>query len=141
MVYTLTLTMIVIVVAAKWENSMNILCYCGNENLLEEDDFGFEEFECNECGMTLYIPETEEEIEALNAQTRKEVDELRYTGKTRIMAIQETGEECCLRLLDRMDEELIDLIMAGYSMNHPEWKLFTEPEIKPLDRRNFNELY
>ena len=106
-----------------------VLCYCGAELEVDENDLGFEEYECPCCYSTLSIPSSPIEIYDFNEERRKEIEESRYTGKIIIMGRQETGEEKCYRILPGDDEELISLVMTGYKIHYPECDFYTEKEI------------
>ena len=105
-----------------------LLCYCSNMIEITEEDLGFDELECPRCGLTYQVPESLEELYEHNEYIRKEIEEAHYTGKIKIMAIQETGEVKCYRMLPENDEELINLVLAGYKLIYPECKFFTERE-------------
>lgn len=106
-----------------------LLCYCGNTLEITEEYLGFDEYECSRCDQFVSIPDDFTEFETHNEQIRKELNELKFTGRIRIMAVQETGEVSCYRTLpEEDDEELISLIMAGYQLLYPECNFFTERE-------------
>lgn len=105
-----------------------ILCYCGIMQDLEQDDLGFDEFECCRCGTTLSIPEDITALAALNAEMRKCISTVQYNGKIRIMAIQETGEAMCVKAGLNLEEDILGYVIAGIKADHPEWRVFTEPE-------------
>lgn len=103
-------------------------CYCGHLHQICEEDLGFDEFECG-CGLFLQVPETAADFDTHNIEIAKSINEIRYLGTLRVMAIQETGEECCLRNgVDEKDTELVELLLQGYQLKHPEWTIFTEQE-------------
>lgn len=107
----------------------NILCYCGNRITLEKEDFGFDELECGRCGITHCVPETEEELDALNQEVRASINTAHYTGRTRVMMIDECGHERCLKEVPKLDDqELLDIIVKGYQHQYPEAKIFLEAE-------------
>ena len=102
---------------------MTLVCYCGAELSYTPGEYD----ECPNCYASLEF-ETSEEIETHNWEIRQAIDLGSHTGKVLITAIQETGESRVLRKVDE-DPELVELIMAGYKMLHPEWEVFSEREI------------
>ena len=109
---------------------MKLICdCCYNWTELEEADLGFCEVECPTCGITNSCPETLKELDERNKEVIEEKAERAESGTVRIMATQETGEECCLRNgIPADDDDLVDTLLEGYRQRYPEWNLFTEQE-------------
>lgn len=106
-----------------------IRCYCGKWNDIDENDLGSEDFVCN-CGHSLCVPETFEEVAVANDELN---DLIREDNKRntlyRIMVEGENGTEFTVRNNVPEDEDLIEVLVDGYRYRYPEARrVFTEPE-------------
>ena len=109
---------------------MRIICDCCYNWIELEDDYkNYCEVECEECCATVNYPATDEEIEQQNTDVINERIDHVSSGRIRIMAIEETGEERCLRNnVPVDDDELVEILLAGYQKRYPEYSIFTESE-------------
>ena len=99
-------------------------CHCGARL---EFVMGYEdEIECNRCEMTVSLPETEEQRVQWMAEIDKEIEAVKYTGRIRIMRVDECGHESCV--LTVADDEAAQYTIAGVESAYPESRVFTEPE-------------
>jgi len=104
---------------------MTLTCYCGCKLDVALGDYE----ECPNCYTGIDVPETKEALIAWNKEIETAIAERRYTGRIKIIAVDELGHEKLLRVVE--DEGIADLVMAGYKMNHPEWlSVFTERELR-----------
>lgn len=104
-----------------------LLCACGEWNNVDEECLGFEELECAACECTLSVPENLSDFEAYNLEVGNRLNALQYTGRIRVMVVQETGEESCEAIVD---VQLAEIVVAGIRTLHPEYRsVFTEPEL------------
>lgn len=99
-------------------------CHCGArlEFLMGEED----ELECPKCDMLVNLPETEEQRIKWLAEINKEIEAARYTGRIRVMRIDECGNES--HVITIKDDEAAQYVIAGVEAAYPESKVFTEPE-------------
>lgn len=107
---------------------MRLLCYCGEMIDITEEDLGFDEVECPQCGLTNPCPETEEELFECNAATRGEIDSISRPKHVRLMARGEDGKEFCIRNGLDADSDLLDFVLVGAQASYPEATLWYETE-------------
>jgi hypothetical protein len=99
-------------------------CHCGARL---EFVMGYEdEIDCPRCDMTVSLPETEEKRVEWLAEIDKEIEAVKYTGKIRIMRIDECGHESCVVTVS--DDNTLQYVLAGVEATYPESRVFTEPE-------------
>jgi len=99
-----------------------LLCHCGASNYAPLEY----ELDCEKCGQVHTVPETEELVTEYNEDIRKEINEVRYTGKLRVMRTDECGHESCVLVI--ADDEAAQYTIAGIEAAYPESRVFTEPE-------------
>jgi len=91
-----------------------------------EDDLGAE-MECGTCYSDMTIPETWELVTAHNKAVKEAHTKAQYTGKYRIMIVDECGSEQCL--YNDIPEELKDVVLAGVRAQYVEAReVFAEEE-------------
>lgn len=109
------------------EKKLQVLCHCNACNDIDNSYFGGE-LDCGNCGMTLTVPDTEELLTKQNQQTADEIEEMRFTGRIRVMGTDETGEERHIKTIDGDDEAFVNAVVTGYKAQYEEWRIFTERE-------------
>lgn len=107
-----------------------LLCYCGNSQSIYKLDLGFDELECSNCGLLINVPETPEGFEEYNEYIECERSRVLDSYPVRIMAVQETREEICLRN-NVENDDLLAVILEGYRSMYPEFRIFFESEAPP----------
>jgi len=102
---------------------IKVMCDCGGELYVTEEDFGGE-IECCRCGSDMWIPETEEAILQHNFETEKTHENMHFTGKVRIMIRDECGQEKCV--IDEASQDNLEWIIKGVEASYPEAHVYTE---------------
>lgn len=97
----------------------HLLGMCGCWITITEEDLGFEEVECQRCGTLNYCPETLEEVETQNKESRQDLQTLHTATHVRILLKGEDGQESCLHNMVPKNE-FLDLIVAGYQAQYTE---------------------
>ena len=99
-------------------------CHCGGhlEFMMGHED----EVECPRCDMTVSVPDTEEKRIEWLAELDKEIEAVKYTGKIRIMRVDECGHESCVVTVS--NDNTLQYVLAGVESTYPESRVFTEPE-------------
>lgn len=100
----------------------DLTCYCGAivSAPLEH------EVDCDRCGQVHTMPASEELVKQYNEDTAKQINEVKYTGKIRIMRIDECGDEH--HVLTVADDDALQYTLRGVEDSYPESRVFTEPE-------------
>jgi hypothetical protein len=99
-----------------------LTCYCG-ASIWAPLEY---EVDCDRCGQVHTMPASEELVKQYNADVAKEIESVKYTGKIRIMRIDECGHESCVCTVD--NDTTLQYVLAGVEATYPESKVFTEPE-------------
>jgi hypothetical protein len=103
---------------------IKVKCYCGGILFVTEDDLGCE-VECPRCGTDFCVPESEEQVAEHNAESEQNHEEMRFTGKYRVMIEDECGTEQCI--IDDADSAHLGWIVKGVQADYPEARrVFTE---------------
>jgi hypothetical protein len=99
-----------------------LLCYCG-ASIHAPFDY---EVDCDRCGQAHTMPANEEQLKQYNEDVQKHINEARFTGKIRIMRVDECGHESCVLTVD--DDDALQYTLKGVEEAYPESRVFTERE-------------
>ena len=106
-----------------------IVCdFCGTASNVYPGDMKFEEFECDGCHCTLFLPETVEELEAWNQEAKTAINERYQATHVRIMVRGEDGHDFCVKNGVSKDNDLLKLALYAVEQSYPEGKVFLEDE-------------
>ena len=100
-------------------------CHCGQ---LVYFPMGWQsELDCPRCDMNINLPSTEEQRIEWLAEIDKEIEEVKFTGKLRVMRKDECGHESCVLVI--ADDDAAQYTIAGVEQAYPESNVWTEQEV------------
>jgi len=97
-------------------------CYCG-ASIWAPLEY---EVECDRCGQCHTMPANEDQLEEYNQDVYDHINAARFTGKIRIMRVDECGQESCVIVVN--DDAALEYVIAGVQQQYPESRVFTERE-------------